>query len=151
MSHEKDDNCSHTSAKFPVDESPKAFRKGFSESSQTEEATAKNFVREGSNGSDRRFSCYDNLERSQAEKDSLEESDSDEDKISPPWDSRKWQHLMKVISESTQQLDLLHSVGRNNHSSNCTNTNTNTDSDVSQSLERTTTVIHSRVSHVFYW
>lgn len=112
-------------AKFPVlsspPSSPKFRRKNSpSESSQTENSltsTNNNSVNEGCNSLQRRFSCYDNLERSKAETNADEETDSDEDKISPPWDNHKWEHLMRIISESTQQLDLLSSVGSNNNTS----------------------------------
>lgn len=81
-------------------------------------STNNNSTNETYNSLQRRFSCYDNLERSKAEINADEVTDSDEeDKISPPWNSKKWDHLMRIISESTQQLDLLSSVGNTVHSS----------------------------------
>jgi hypothetical protein len=59
-----------------------------------------------------RFSRYDNLEvtKSTDEDNSSEDCllDADgEEKISTPWDSSKWEHLLRLVSESTQQLDSL--------------------------------------------
>lgn len=81
-------------AKFPIVPSPtntpKLRRKSPSESSQTENSTSStnnNSANETYNNSlQRRFSCYDNLERSKAEINADDDgTDSDEDKISPPW------------------------------------------------------------------
>jgi hypothetical protein len=115
-------------AKFPIVPSPpntphlRSKATPPSESSQTENSSSTNnnsTNNETYNSLQRRFSCYDNLEKSKAEinDDNNEESNEDDDeeeKISPPWNSSKWEHLMRIISESTQQLDLLSSVGNNN-------------------------------------
>lgn len=65
---------------------------------------------DGSNNNLNRFSRYDNLEMQRAEDESSEDGHLDGDgqeKISTPWDSSKWEHLLRLVSESTQQLDSL--------------------------------------------
>ena len=59
-----------------------------------------------------RFSRYDNLdggrtEEEQSDDDQLDDKPEVEEKISSPWDSSKWEHLLRIVSESTQQLDNL--------------------------------------------
>ncbi|XP_035706244.1 protein sprint isoform X2 [Folsomia candida] len=110
-------------SKFPVIPSPTNVRRNKTTPSESSHenstsSTNNNSTNETYNSLQRRFSCYDNLERSKAEINADEVTDSDEeDKISPPWNSKKWDHLMRIISESTQQLDLLSSVGNTVHSS----------------------------------
>ena len=48
-----------------------------------------------------RFSRYDNLECRKSEENFLQQENS----ISQPWDSSKWEHLLKIVSDSTMQLD----------------------------------------------
>lgn len=65
---------------------------------------------DGSNNNLHRFSRYDNLEIQRTEDDSSEDGDLEgegQEKISAPWDSSKWEHLLRLVSESTQQLDSL--------------------------------------------
>lgn len=65
---------------------------------------------DGSSSNLNRFSRYDNLEIHRAEDESSEDGQLEGDgqeKISAPWDSSKWEHLLRLVSESTQQLDSL--------------------------------------------
>ncbi|ODN02424.1 Protein sprint [Orchesella cincta] len=65
---------------------------------------------DGSNNNLHRFSRYDNLEIQRAEDESSEDGHLEaegQEKISAPWDSSKWEHLLRLVSESTQQLDSL--------------------------------------------
>ena len=63
---------------------------------------------DSSNNNLNRFSRYDNLEVERAEDESSEDGHLEgEEKISAPWDSSKWEHLLRLVSESTQQLDSL--------------------------------------------
>ncbi|CAL8110516.1 unnamed protein product [Orchesella dallaii] len=65
---------------------------------------------DGSNNNLHRFSRYDNLEIQRAEDESSEDGQLEaegQEKISAPWDSSKWEHLLRLVSESTQQLDSL--------------------------------------------
>jgi len=58
-----------------------------------------------------RFSRYDNLEGTKTDDENSSEEcrfeGDGQEKISTPWDSSKWEHLLRLVSESTQQLDLL--------------------------------------------
>lgn len=58
-----------------------------------------------------RFSRYDNLEGTKTDDENSGEEcrfeGDGQEKISTPWDSSKWEHLLRLVSESTQQLDLL--------------------------------------------
>lgn len=65
---------------------------------------------DSSNNNLNRFSRYDNLEVDRADDESSEDGHLEgegQEKISAPWDSSKWEHLLRLVSESTQQLDSL--------------------------------------------
>ncbi|CAG7727052.1 unnamed protein product [Allacma fusca] len=61
-----------------------------------------------------RFSRYDNLEYSKSDDSFLQENT-----ISQPWDSSKWEHLLKVVSDSTLQLNSAKSQIEKNKASKC--------------------------------
>jgi len=80
--------------------------------SQNDDSLSSNNSRIDCSINPNRFSRYDNLEVTKtADDDNSSEDcllDGDvEEKISTPWDSSKWEHLLRLVSESTQQLDSL--------------------------------------------
>ena len=110
--NEEEKLVENSSQKFPVQQNSPNNNSGMGlddTMTQSEEALNNN----NPNLNLHRFSRYDNLESREEDEDAAgscgdgeESSDIDrEEKISMPWDSSKWEHLLRIVSESTQQLD----------------------------------------------